>query len=318
MTADGRPAPGRPENGPNLREPLLVDYLRLLSAAAIWGATFLCNEIALADFSPVSITAYRIILAALLLLIICYGRGQSIPCDLKTLGLLSVIGVLNSVVPFMLIGWGQLSIDSATTGILLASSPFATLLLSHFLTRDDRFAWNKLFGLTLGFIGVCALLGQGLQQGSDTFAGMLAVILAGCCYALSSVLIRRLGSIPSFALAAGTLLCAGAVMLPLLLLFDSPWEQDYRRSTIAALLFLAIGPTAIGYVLRAQIVKLNGAVFMSNVGYLIPVFAVLWGWVFLSNRPSSIMLFSLCLILAGIALGQNRFRRRFLLGRTRP
>lgn len=290
-----------------LREPVLVDYLRLGSAAAIWGSTFLCNEIALLDFSPAAIAAYRIILAALLLLGFCYGIGQRIPTDPTTVGLLVGIGVLNTVVPFTLIGWGQLSVDSSTTGILLASSPFATLLLSHFMTQDDRFAWNKLLGLVLGFIGVCLLLSQGLKQGSGSFTAMLAIILAGCCYSLSSILIRRLGSVPSLALAAGTLLPSGVVMLFVVLWFDPVWQQAYRPASIGALVFLAIGPTAIGYVLRAQIVKLNGAVFMSNVGYLIPLFAVFWGWLFLSNQPTLTMLLALVFILGGVATGQNKF-----------
>ncbi|MFK8082966.1 MAG: DMT family transporter [Granulosicoccus sp.] len=311
MKPESYPNVSRPDSTSALREPRLADYVRLFSAAAIWGATFLCNEVALADFSPVAITAYRILLAALLLLIICYWRGQRFAFERRTIGFFALIGTLNSVVPFILIGWGQLSIDSSTTAILLASSPFAALLLSHFMTQDDRFAWNKLFGLVLGFIGVCVLLGKGLQQGSGTFTGMLAVVLAGCCYALSSILIRRLGSVPSLVLAAGTLVCAGLVMVPVLLIRDAPWEQAYRPATLGALAFLAIGPTAIGYVLRAQIVKLNGAVFMSNVGYLIPMFAVLWAWLFLGNRPSSTMLVALCLILFGIALGQNRVKKKF-------
>ncbi len=298
-------------NGPAIREPLFVDYVRLFTAAAIWGATFLCNEIALADFSPVAITAYRIIFAAAFLWMFCLWRGQTIAFDRRTCLLLAAIGVLNSVVPFTLIGWGQLSIDSSTTGILLASSPFATLLISHFMTQDDRFAWNKLVGLLLGFAGVCVLLGTGLQSGGGTFTGMLAVVLAGCCYSLASVLIRRLGSMPSLALAAGTLFAAALVMLPILLWLDPPWQQGYGANTISALVFLAIGPTAIGYVLRAQIVKHNGAVFMSNVGYLIPLFAVTWGWLILSNQPTATMLVALGLILIGIAVGQNRFTALF-------
>ena len=292
-----------------IREPLLADYLRLFAASAIWGATFLCNEIALADFSPLGIAAYRIIFAAMILLAICYWRRQTMPLDLRTIGLLGVIGALNSVFPFILIGWGQLSVDSATTAILLATSPFVTLVLSHYMTRDDRFAWNKLAGLILGFSGVCVLLGQGLQNGLGSFTAMMAVVLASSCYSLSSILIRRLGKVPALALAAGSLLTGSVFILPLLLWFDSPWQQTVRPSTLAAMAFLVLGPTAIGYLLRAQIVKLNGAVFMSNVGYLIPLFAVFWGWLFLSNQPSSSMWVSLVLILVGIALGQNRFKR---------
>ncbi|MFK7995448.1 MAG: DMT family transporter [Granulosicoccus sp.] len=318
MKPDFSHARNRLGNNSTLREPLLLDYLRLLCASAIWGATFLCNEIALVDFSPAAIAAYRIIIAALLLLIICYWRGQRLPLDRATLGWLALIGLLNSVLPFTLIGWGQIRIDSATTGILLASSPFATLLMSHMLTRDDRFAWNRFFGLVLGFSGVCVLLGQGLQEGEGSFTGMLAVVMAGCCYSLSSILIRRLESVPSLVLAAGTLLIAGAILLPFLLLVETPWQQAYRSSTLFAVLFLALGPTAIGYVLRAQIVKLNGAVFMSNVGYLIPLFAVFWGWVFLSHQPDSAMISALCLILAGIAAGQNRFATLVRKVRSRP
>lgn len=299
-------------HGPTIREPVLVDYLLLGSAAAIWGSTFLCNEIALQDFSPAAIAAYRIIFAALLLVMICYGVGQKIPIDPRSLGLLAGIGVLNTVVPFTLIGWGQLSVDSSTTGILLASSPFATLLFSHFMTRDDRFAWNKLFGLILGFAGVCLLLGQGFKQGSGSFTAMLAIMLAGCCYSMSSILIRRLGSVPSLALAAGTLLPSGILMLSVVLWFDPMWQQAYRPASVGALVFLAIGPTAIGYVLRAHIVKLNGAVFMSNVGYLIPMFAVLWGWLILSNQPTLTMLLALILILLGVASGQNKFSQLFM------
>lgn len=294
-------------NLPMLRAPTLADHLRLLLAGAIWGTTFLCIEIALLDFSPLAIAAYRIVLAALLLLIVCRWRGQRIVLEARAIGLLVAIGVLNSVVPFMLIGWGQLSIDSSTAGILLASSPFATLLFSHFMTRDDRFAWHKLFGLTLGFAGVCVLLGKGLGQGSGTFTGMLAVVLAGCCYALASILIRRLGSVPNLALAAGMLLSASAIMLPALIWFDPPWQQSVSANTLGAMIFLATGPTAIGYVLRAQIVKLNGAVFMSNVGYLIPLFAVFWAWLLLDEWPTITMLVALTLILGGIALGQSRF-----------
>ena len=301
-------------NAPSLREPTRADYLRLLVAAAIWGSTFLCIEIALVDFSPAAIAAYRVLLASGLLLLICFWREQRIALDSRKVALLAGIGLLNSVVPFTLIGWGQLSIDSSTTGILLASSPFATLLLSHFMTSDDRFTWNKLVGLILGFAGVWVLLGQGLEEGSGTFTGMLAVVLAGCCYSLASILIRQLGSVPSLALAAGTLVSAGVIMLPVLLWLDPPWQQSYNLGSASALLFLAIGPTAIAYVLRAQIVRHNGAVFMSNVGYLIPLFAVFWAWLLLGERPSVTMFIALILILGGVALGQNRFRQWLRLG----
>lgn len=302
-------------NGTTLRKPLWRDHLRLVTASALWGSTFLLNAVALADFSPVAIATYRIGVAAVLICLICRWMGLKAPRDRRTLLLLAAIGLLNSAVPFTLIGWGQLRIDSATTAILLASSPFFTLLFSHFMTRDDRFSWQRLGGLVLGFFGVLVLLGQGLMQGGGGFVGMMAVVLAGSCYSMSSLLIRRLDGVPVLLLVAGTLVAGCVVMIPTLLVMHPPWQQSWHADTTGALLALALGPTAIAYVLRAQIVKINGAVYMSNVGYLIPLFAVLWGWLFLSQQPSVSMWIALALILAGIALGQRGVRKT---GRNAP
>ena len=292
-------------NEHRLRKPLIQDHIRLLGAAAIWGSSFLLNEVALADFAPMAIATYRIVVAAVLICLICRWLGLGVVLNRRSLVLLSAIGLLNSAVPFTLIGWGQLRIDSATTAILLASSPFATLLFSHFMTRDDRFTWPKFAGLMLGFTGVIVLLGQGLLQGGGSVSGMLAVVLAGCCYSMSSLLIRRLTGMPTLLLVAGTLVAGCVVMLPLLLVLHPPWQQDWHTDTLSALTVLALGPTAIAYVLRAQIVQINGAVYMSNVGYLIPLFAMLWGWLFLSQQPTLAMWVALMLILAGIAVGQR-------------
>lgn len=289
-----------------MRKPLLRDHLRLLTAAALWGSSFLLNAVALADFTPVAIATYRIVLAAVVICLVCRSMKLPVILDRRAVLLLAAIGMLNSAVPFTLIGWGQLRIDSATTAILLASSPFFTLLFSHYMTHDDRFSWPKLIGLILGFLGVVVLLGQGLAQGDGGLSGMLAVVMAGCCYSLSSLLIRRLKGMPTLLLVAGTLVAGCVIMVPILLLSSPPWEQRWHADTAAALAVLALGPTAIAYVLRAQIVQINGAVYMSNVGYLIPLFAVLWGWLFLSQEPTIVMWVALSLILAGIAIGQRR------------
>ncbi|NND91617.1 MAG: DMT family transporter [Granulosicoccus sp.] len=292
-------------NGPELRKPGLADHACLLGAAALWGSSFILNEVALADFPPVAIATYRIVLAAAVVCVICRRLALRVRLSRRTILLFAAIGILNSAVPFTLIGWGQLRIDSATTAILLASTPFSTLLFSHFMTRDDRFSWSKLAGLTLGFIGVFVLLGDGVLRGGGSLAGMLAIVLAGCCYSMSSLLIRRLAGTPALVLVAGTLVSACIVLVPVLLYLHPPWQQSWHADTLGALVFLALGPTAIAYVLRAHIVQVNGAVFMSNVGYLIPLFAVAWGWIFLSQQPSLVMWLSLGLILAGIAVGQR-------------
>lgn len=288
-----------------IRKPVPGDYVRLFVVSAVWGASFICNDIALAHFSPLAITCWRVVLAAVVILLICRQLQLRIPTDARSLTLFALIGVLNSAVPFTLIGWGQQSVNSAITALLIATSPFITLLLSHFMTLDDRFSHNRLFGLMVGFSGVVLLFGHGILISGSSVSGMLAIILASACYAASSLLIRKLAHLRSLVIVAGSLLIGGAMLLPVLLWQFPPWQQQASTSSIAAILFLAIFPTATAYVLRAQIVQLNGAVFMSNAGYLIPLFATLWAWIFLSEIPSAIMWAAMLLIFSGIYIGQR-------------
>jgi len=292
-----------------VRAPTATDVARLFLASALWGSSFLCNAIALEDFAPVAIAGWRVALAAIVVLFACRLRGLGVSLDRRTVGLFLAIGLLNGAAPFTLIGWGQLHVDSATAALLIAASPFATLLFSHFMTDDDRFTWRRLVGLLIGFSGVAILLGRGLADGGGSLAGMLAVALAACCYAFSALLIRRLGDMPSLVVVAGTLSASTAMLLPIVLWVYPPWTQSAGPAPLAAILFLSLGPTAAAYVLRTRIVQTNGAVFMSGAGYLIPPFAMFWAWLFLGERPGASALLALTLILAGLAIGRGRARR---------
>lgn len=288
----------------NIRPPTGWDLARLLLVSAIWGTSFLCNAIALVDFSALAITAWRVSLATVLVLIICAYRKVRLPWDLTSWILFSGIGLLNSAVPFTLIGLGQQTVDSATTAILIATTPFTTLVLSHYMTKDDRITRYKLLGLVLGFVGVLVLLGHDAAVKPGSTTGMLLILLAAFCYSFSSILIRRLSHLRTFAIVLGSLITSSIVLIPLLIWFYPPWQQTGGRDAWLAVAFLAIGPTAAAYLLRAEIVKINGAIFMSNAGYLIPVFAVFWAWLFLSEWPATVTWVAMALILTGIAVGR--------------
>jgi len=290
-----------------IRTPTATDYLRLFALSAIWGTSFLCIAIALDDFSPLEIAIWRVLIAAAAIGGYCYLTKLSIPMTRRALRLFTSIGLLNTAIPFSLIGWGQQTVDSATTALLLAASPFVTLLLSHFLTADDRFTLPKLAGLIVGFGGVVVLLLHDLVSATGTLSGMLAILLAAACYAGSGVLIRRLGNMSGLVVAAGTMLATAVLLLPLLFLLMPIEPTQWQSRGGMALLFLAIGPTAIAYVFRAQVVQTNGAVFMSNVGYLIPLFALLWAWIFLDERPTLIVSVAMLMIFTGLAIGRGRF-----------
>ncbi len=288
----------------DIRTPTTFDVARLLLVSAIWGLSFLCIALALDSFTPLAIAAWRVILATILVLVICRFRKVPLPRGLRVWVLLAVIGLLNSAVPFTLISWGQQTVDSATAAILVATTPFTTLLLSHWMTRDDTINRYKLIGLVLGFIGVVTLLGHDALFGHGSAWGMLIILFAASCYAYSSILIRQLSHLRSFAIVAGSLLCSCLVLVPALLWTSPPWQQSGSLSAWGAIFILSAGPTAAAYVLRAEIVKINGAVFMSNAGFLIPVFAVLWAWLLLGEWPGPVTWLAMALILIGVGVGR--------------
>jgi len=289
-----------------IRKPQTADYFRLLLVSAIWGSSFICIDIALTDFTPLAITCWRIVIAAFGIVLICHRFGLRIPIDPKSLVLFALIGTLNSVIPFTLIGWGQQTVNSAVAALLIATTPFCTLVLSHIMTGDDRFSANRLLGVITGFSGVTLLFVQELVLAGNSLVSMLAILLAAVCYSFSALLIRRVAHLPGLVIAAGSMLVTCVVLVPLLVWHSPPWQQGFSSSSLTAILFLAAGPTALAYVLRAQIVQTNGAVFMANVGYLIPVFAALWSWLFLDEIPSIVICIAIVLIFAGVVLGQRK------------
>ena len=292
---------------PPIRQPAAIDTARLLSLGAIWGSAFLCIEIALTGFAPLTLAAGRIALAALALIMATRLAGIRLPTDARTLRLLAVIGFFNTALPFVLISWGQQHIDSAMAAILMATGPFVALILSHLFTRDDRLTLPKLAGMLMGFAGVALLVGIDAVAGAKAgVLGQLSVMGAAACYALSGVLTRRVAHVPPLANAATVLITATLYMVPLALLVDRPWQAAPGLEAVLALVFLGLLPTGLAYLLRFQIIAAVGATFMSQVSYLVPLFAVLWGWLFLSEIPATSGWVALALILAGINVSRLR------------
>ncbi len=292
-----------------IQTPKGIDYIALFATGAIWGSAFLCVTIALRDFPPISIAAFRITLAALALYLVMVGRGLSLPRSLNDWLLLMLIGALNSSIPFSLISYGQQSISSGTSAMLISTAPFSALVIAHFFTPDDRLSFSKFVGMSLGFMGILVLVGADVLASNDNaVSGQLMVLLAAFCYGSSAILIRKITHINPLVSTTSVLLITALYFFPLALWLEQPLSQLPSNSTITALIYLAIMPTALAYLIRFWLVARTGTVFFAQVAYLIPVFALLWGWMFLSEFPDSKTWMALGLILAGIAV-DSRSRR---------
>ncbi len=289
-----------------LSKPTWFDLSKLFFVGAIWGGSFIFISLALTDFGPISIAAWRIAVAAVLLLLVSLLLRQAFPRTLREWKMISLVGLLNSAVPFFLINWGQQFISSAESALLMASGTFCALLLSHYVSDDERINWARGLGICVGFLGVVVLFIDGLlTAGLGLLAGQLAVVGAGCSYAVSSVLARRITHLPSISCSAATMLTAGAYMLPLAFLLEQPLPGDAGVSAIVSVLYLGMIGTAMAFVIRFTIIRANGAVFMSQVGYLVPVFGVFWSWLFLTATIGPQTWVTLALILLGIAITRH-------------
>ena len=280
--------------------PKLIDYFWLMLLSAIWGSAFVSIELALNNFPPFIIAFGRIAIASLFLLLFIYFRKLSFPKDLKTWSILILIGFLNNAMPFYLISWGQQYISANTASVMLAVGPFVALILSHFITNDEKITIHKLIGVVLGFIGVFILLGDDFLSGQkDSLYGKIAMLIAVCGYILSGFLIRKISHVHTIICSSSMFLSATIMMSPFIFLIDFGNFTIFNNSSFV-IIYLALVPTAIASLVRINLVQKVGVQFMSQVAYLIPIFAIFWSWVFFDTIPKPVVIIALIFIFSGL------------------
>jgi drug/metabolite transporter (DMT)-like permease len=295
------------------------EWLLLLLLSLLWGGSFFFNEIALRELSPLTLVLCRVALAAAALQLVLRLRGQRLPDGRRWWPAFAVMGLLNNVVPFSLIVWGQTHIASGLASILNATTPLWTVLLAHFLTRDERLRSNRLAGVVAGFLGVTVMIGPDALGGLGSHVlAQLAILTAAFAYGCSSVFGRRFRELDPLVTAAGQLTATTAMMLPLSLLVDRPWQlAALSPATWAAVASLALLSTALAYVLFFRILGRAGATNVQLVTFLIPPSALLLGTLLLDERLEPRHWAGMALIGLGLAAIDGRLWRRLRPGGAR-
>jgi drug/metabolite transporter (DMT)-like permease len=283
--------------------PRPLDYLLLGLLSVVWGSSFLLIKLAVGSLPPLSITAGRLCLGAIALLTVAWLGGGRLPRGLAAWRYIALFGLIGMVIPFALISWGETRIDSGLTAILMAIIPLVTVLLAHFLQRDEPLSGGRLVGVALGLVGVLVLVGPAAlaHLGAD-LAGQLAVCGATITYALAGNFGRRIPPMPADVTGGAALLCATLITVPAALLVDRPWQLAPTGLALAALAILGLIGTAGGYILFFRLLARCGAGFASSCNFLIPLVGVAWGVLLLGEQPSPNALAALALILVGLAM----------------
>jgi drug/metabolite transporter (DMT)-like permease len=285
----------------------LRNFVILILLSLIWGASFLFIKVAVATIPPFSVAFGRTALAAMLLYLVLRSRGLRMPGWGPVWGTFLLMGLFNGAVPYTLITWAEIHIDSGLAAILNALMPLFTVLLAHLFTGDERLNWMKVVGIFLGFLGVVALIGPAALKGLGKHVlAQLAVMAAALCYAVAIIYGRRLKEVTPLVSATGQLFCAAFLTLPMVLVFDAPWALAPSIISVAALTCLSLLGTALAYLLYYYLLQRIGSTNLSLVTYLLPITGVFWGALLLGERLHWSAFLALGLILAGIAGINNR------------
>lgn len=286
------------------------DWMLLLALVVMWGSSFMFNRIAVASLPPLTVVAGRVGVAAIVLVIIVHALGKRLPAPGMAWWPYAVIAIVGNAVPFYLITWGQQVVESALAGILMAMMPLATIALAHFLIAGEHLTRQRASGFAIGFFGIVLLMGPAALAGVGgdvlRIVSQLAVLGGALCYALQSVLTRLIIKGDVLVSAATTLLIAAVIVVPVALWLDRPWTLAPSPSSVGAVIWLGVAPTALATILYFMLIRSAGPSFMSLVNYLSPGVAVMLGLLVLGETPQANAYLGLALILAGIAVSQWR------------
>ncbi len=289
----------------------LSHWLLLVTLSLLWGSSFALTRIAVSELSPAMLVVGRNLLASLVLLGLVLLLGRGWPRGPRLWAFILTIAVVGNMTPFLLISWGQQRIDSGLAGILMAIMPLMTLVLAHFLVAGERMTSARLVGFLIGFAGILALVGPAalreLGGPGETLLAQLAVLLAACCYAVNTIIARHKPASDAWSTSALVLGMAWLLTLPLALLpADAVLPTGLSSGVLWAVLVLGVLCTALGSVVYFTLVTAAGPTFLSLINYLIPLWALAIGILFLGERPEWNHLLALVMILVGVGVSQRR------------
>ncbi|WP_219617991.1 DMT family transporter [Monaibacterium marinum] len=281
-----------------------LSYAAIGLLTIVWGSAFALTTVALQGYGPMQVVTARAGLAALVLVSVAYISGQGLPRSLNHWMWCALFGINSLALPFTLLTWAQLTIDSAVAAVLISSSPLFVLLLSKFIL-GTQVGPRKWLGFSIGFVGLGVLIGPGILRAVDApLLPQLACLGTAFCYAMSAVLVRRMPELPPVQATAASQLSAAVVLVP----FGAVGlVSDLTLGTpLIALAVLGLVQTGGAQLLRYWTVKRSGAVFASTVGYLIPIWAGMLGVTLLGEPITWQLVIGFGLIVSGLLVAGNR------------
>jgi drug/metabolite transporter (DMT)-like permease len=283
-----------------MRQPKITDYILLTVLALIWASAFFNIKIATYSFGPITIAFLRVFFGALPVLLLCYFKKIKVEAFSKDWHWFAMIGFINLVAPFFLIAYGVKSVQSNLAAILMSSTVLSSTVLGHFYTKNERFDLTRTIGVLIGFSGIIYLFSDNLLITENNFISALLILLGATCYVVGGLLTLKISKKKNENVTGSILIWATIILIPLVSLIEQPWNSTPRLDSTISVIYLGLVSTGVAWLLRFKILTTNGLIFQSQVSYLIPIFGVILGYIFLDEIITLKVLVSLFAVIVGI------------------
>ena len=293
-----------------MRQPTLTDYIFLTVLALIWASAFFNIKIATYSYGPVTIAFLRIFLGAIPVVALCFFKKIKIEAFSKDWYWFAAIGIINLVIPFFLIAYGVQKVQSNLAAILMASTPLSATILAHFFTENEKINFIKVLGVLIGFSGIVFLFSDDiLINENNTFSALL--ILGGSTfYVIGGLLTLKVSNKKNENVTASILIWATIFLMPITAYVEQPWDLNPRLDSTISLVYLGVFSTGIAWLMRFRILKNNGLVFQAQVAYLIPIFGIVLGYIFLNEIITSKVIVAVAAVVLGIYFVRRSIKKK--------
>ena len=288
-----------------MRKPTIIDYSLLCFLALIWSSAFFNIKIATESFGPITIAFLRVFLASIPLIILCNIKNITIEVFSKDWYWFALIGFVNLVIPFFFISYGIKAVQSNLAAILMSSTPLTSTILGHYFTKNEKFNLIKTIGVLIGFSGIVYLFSDNILINENNFYSALLILLGATGYVVGGVLTLKISNKRNENVTTSICIWASIILLPLTMIFEQPWNSTPNTLSIISVVYLGLVSTGLAWLLRFSILKKNGLIFQSQVSFLIPIFGIILGYIFLKELITPKIIVSVVLVLVGIYLAKK-------------
>ncbi|PPR34838.1 MAG: hypothetical protein CFH26_00112 [Alphaproteobacteria bacterium MarineAlpha6_Bin4] len=278
-----------------------LSYVLLFLLGLIWGSSFLFIKYTVLSLQPLTAVFLRMLVATACLFI--YLKINKINLPKKTTDITNyfVIAILGNVLPFFLVSWAEITINTNVTGIIMGLMPIITVFLAYFFVKEEKINIYTFIGIFLGFFGLFFLLDI-VANKNINLNSYYAVIIATLSFAIATIYARKIPKFNPLYILSGSTYFACFILIPLVFIFDDPFNASPTNQSIFFGIILGILNTAIGGLIFFKLIKLSGAAFTSTVNFITPFVAIVWGYFFLNETLNSNQILGFIFILLGIYL----------------